>query len=249
MQPTPFTLSVHVGRAFLAIAVFSALMTYSSGAEAQIVVQEVVRYIKPKQRPVENILVKNVDATRAFTITSEIVKEENSGTDARTQEPSKDMVVAPPSFTIKPGETILTRLVLTKPADKDMERIYRVRFKPETLKADDTPTEVSGVKTQISFVTTTGMLVLVSPQNPQPKLTYTRNGEGITFKNEGNVTIDLRRFDNYCFDEAQTDCMDLPGYRLYPGNDWRVEIPGDKQVRYNYAVYDDFQSIVVDAAQ
>ncbi|MBI1364161.1 MAG: fimbria/pilus periplasmic chaperone [Proteobacteria bacterium] len=234
---------------FLAIATFSSIALAPS-AHAQIIVQEVVRYIKPKQRPVENILLKNTDDKRSFEVTTDVIREIGSGSPDRTQEPTKDIIIAPPSFIIKPGETKLTRMVLSKPADPNEERIYRVHFRPgkgRTPDADAKPDPQGGVKTQITFVTTTGMLILVAPQNMDPKLTYTRDKDAITFKNDGNVTLDIRRFDNYCFDQEQKDCMDLPGYRLYPGQSWRLEIPGNKPVRYNYSAYEDIRSITVDA--
>jgi P pilus assembly chaperone PapD len=217
-------------------------------AQAQIVVQEVVRYIKPGQRPIENVLLRNLDEKRAFSVSAEVVKELGSGSENRTYEPTKDLVIAPPAFIMRPGENKLARMVLSKPADRDTERVYRVRFQPSQVKGEGEVEPPKGIQTQISFVTTTGMLVLVSPTNPAPKLTFTRTPTEVTFRNEGNITLDMRRNDNYCFDRDQTDCIELPGTRIYPGQAWTVPLP-NRPIRYSYSVYGDISAIEIDVAK
>ena len=157
-----------------------------------------------------------------------------------------------------PGEMKKARVVLRKPPSKDKERYYRVTFKatiPEPLRlkemglTKDELAEQDALSANISMISGMGIFLTVAPQEIKPKLTWTRDANGITFVNEGNTSIELRTRKEYCFDGNKNDCISLPYKRIYPGKSWTFEIGGDKPIVYYYKVYDNTEKAIIGAVK
>ena len=211
-------------------------------ASAQVAVEGIQRAFLPGERPIQNVPVKNTSTDQIFRIESRVrlADKQPDGTEILSE--TQDIRIAPSTFILRPGEERIVRLMLTKPADKDKERAYRISFMPATPPKDE-QSERNAISAGVTVLTTMGLYVTVVPQNMQPNLTYTRDASGITFRNEGNVSVELKRISNFCFDEEKTDCMMLPGQWITPGFSWRLDIPAHRHIHYFYKVYEDASKI------
>lgn len=229
---------------------------FAPDASAQIVVNAVTRTMLPNQRPIENVDVSNFSEDRILQ--ANIFVEQSLISEDGTERviPTNDFLVAPTSMILRPGEMKKARVVLRKPPSKDEERYYRVTFKatiPEPIRlqemglSKDELAQQDALSANISMISGMGIFITVAPQEIKPKLTWTRDANGITFVNEGNASIEMRTRKEYCLDGNKNDCISLPYKRIYPGKSWTFEIGGDKPVVYYYKVYDNTEKAIIGA--
>lgn len=223
-------------------------------AQAQVNVNGIIREITPSQRPIENVEVSNFSDNRILQVDISARQAFIDAEGKEVVEPTDDFLIAPKTMILRPNEQKQARLVLREPLGKK-ERYYRVGFKarlPEPIRmkalelTEAEQAEQDELKAGVFMVSGVGMFITVAPQNPQPKLTWSRATDGnITFRNEGNTTIEMRARKNYCYEGDA--CVDLPNKRIFPGQTWQFEFPADEPLVYYYSVYDKTNKAVIGA--
>jgi len=201
------------------VILFMALLVPSVSL-ANLSLNKVLIRFEKGDRPVNNISITNKGAI-ILKVRAEIIEVKNAGQDSVEELKTRDLMLAPKVFELKPGETRVARVVLRKPP-KDREKIFRVRFIPDKV-AQTEEMESNGMSVKIGVVIGMGALVIAAPQNPSPKLTFTREDGKITFVNEGNITAQLQR-DKFCSDDVP-ECINLSGKRIYPGATYVLDVP------------------------
>lgn len=235
-------------RVAIFLAMISILISNESIAQNSmtLVVDEVQKYFRAGEKPIKNIRLTNLDDRRAFYVKTTIKKkvfDESLG--EWKDDDTKDILISPKNFILEPKKTRIIRAVKQTPMD-DKEHMYTISFEPREYK-EDAPWQnmnAEGVKMATTFVITSGLLMTVSPQNPNTSITWERDYEGITFRNDGNTQVDLRRRVSYCYDGS--NCMELPGQRIHPGKEWRFKVDGSIPIEWSYAVYNRVSSKTLD---
>ena len=223
-------------------------------AHAQIVINGVVRTITSQQRPIENVNVTNTSSDKALQVNISAVEVTIDANRKEINKKTDEILIAPQAMILRPKETKKARLVL-KNLETEKERYFRIKFSPKipdairlkALEITKSEESKSNVNAAITILSGVGMFITVSPKTPKPKLTWERNETGITFKNEGNTSVDMRQRRNYCF--ADEDCTTLPDKRIYPGHSWHYEIAKHKPLVYYYNVYNTTQKAVIGAIE
>ncbi len=141
----------------------------------------------------------------------------------KLEDPRTAEILASPSrMALVPNERKILRVVVREPA-VERDRIYRVSLIPKENPAESD--ERLAVKVLVGYE----LLLIVRPPNPDPGLRIERNGRELNFANTGNSSILILKL-TQCEPEP-AGCTDLPGNRLYAGEAWRVELPGDAPVQ------------------
>ena len=154
----------------------------------------------------------------------EDIEERKSITDPR----EAGLLVTPNRLIVPPGATKAVRFVKLGPST--VERVYRVAAKPVVGEIE---AEQSGLKILIGYE----ILVIVYPEETAPNLEVTRDGQQFRVRNTGNANVLLREgFQCEEPDLQVEDCTSLPGKRMYPGNEWSMELPHDLPVTYYQGV-------------
>lgn len=138
------------------------------------------------------------------------------------------LLVTPNKMIVPAGGTKVMRLV--KMGGGADERVYRIAAKPVArgVEADE-----SGLKIMIGYE----ILAIVYPNNTQPQLDVLREGTTLKVRNVGNTNVLLREgFQCEIPGQALEDCTPLPGKRMYPGNEWTLELPRDLPVTYYQSI-------------
>ena len=118
---------------------------------------------------------------------------------------------------LEPGQRKLVRVSEIAPPG-ERERVYRVTVKPVfgEISADQ-----SGLKILLGY----DVLILVRPAQPEAIISAMRSGDSVTFRNDGNVSVELEH-GRQC-DATGKLCSDLQGKRLYAGAHWTTQVkPG-----------------------
>ncbi len=243
---------------FTVIVFLSVYVFFAPIAQAQIAANSVIRTMLPHKKPIENVDVSNFSKDKILQ--ADISVEESIRKADGTEEviPSDDFLIAPKMMILRPGERKKARLVLRKPASEDKERYYRASFKakiPDPIRMKElalTSAESinqDNINAGVSMISGMGIFITVAPKNMNPKLTWERDATGITFHNEGNVSVDMRARKEYCFDKKKKDCTTLPDKRIYPGHKWRFEISGNKDLIYYYKIYNKAEKAIIGAVE
>jgi P pilus assembly chaperone PapD len=190
-------------------------------AAAQIVVSNLVVELRPGKDSKQDVEVWNNSPDRAY-VAVEPAEVANPGTPAETRRTDPDpeklgILVSPARMILDPGQRKLVRIAEIVPPG-DRERVYRVAVKPV---AGAIASDQTGLKILIGY----DVLVLVRPAQPQSSISATRSGDTVTFRNDGNVSVELEE-GRQC-DTTGKSCSDLPGKRLYAGGQWSTQVrPG-----------------------
>jgi len=208
----------------LALAALACLP--ASPARADIVLSQLIVDLQPGQDSRQDIEVWNTGSDRAYVAVepSEIVNP-GSTTEQRRRDPDPEklgLLVSPARMILEPGQRKLIRVAELQPP-QDRERTYRVTVKPVVGKITSAE---SGLKILVGY----DVLVLVRPAHSEPKVWTQRSGDELTFRNNGNVSVEL--VEGRACDPAGKSCSDLPGKRLYPGAQWTERVPAGRQAQY-----------------
>ncbi len=155
------------------------------------------------------------------------------GTDQEDRSPIQDprqagLLVTPNKMIVPPGGAKVMRLV--KLGGGPEERVYRIAAKPV---ASGVEADQSGLKIMVGYE----ILAIVYPNNSQPQLAVTREGKTLRVQNTGNTNVLLREgYQCEIPGQALEDCEPLPGKRMYPGNEWTLELPLDTPVTYYQSI-------------
>ncbi len=164
-----------------------------------------------------------VEATRVVDPSGDETKRETLD-DPRTA----GLLASPKRLAIGPDERKRVRLVARQmPTDEDL--VYRVAFVPKENKTSTTQ--------QLAFKVLVGyeVLVLIRPPNARPELVVSRDGRKLHFENNGKSSVLLRKLEACAAGPVvaaeDEGCQELPGNRLYAGEAWDVDLPGNGPVR------------------
>jgi P pilus assembly chaperone PapD len=203
-----------------ALLVLLALLPLTPAA-AQIVLSNLVVELLPGKDSKQDVEVWNQGSDRSY-VAIEPAEVLNPGTPAELRRTDPDpeklgVLVSPARMILDPGQRKLVRISEIAPPG-ERERVYRVTVKPV---AGPIAANQSGLKVLIGY----DVLVLVRPAQPKASIAATRSGETITFRNDGNVSVELEQ-GRQC-DASGKSCSDLPGKRLYAGAQWSTQVkPG-----------------------
>jgi len=224
---------------------FFVSLCLGSQAESQLLVDRVILALKTGQRPIENVVIRNSgDQTLFVSVTPDVMI--HPGLPDERREETGDLIVSPKRFSLDPGGQRTVRVLLKKPLG-GAEQVYRVKFVPEDRGfGKDVPAISSGKQTTLKVLTGIGILILVEPTEPSPKLKWKRDGDTLTFTNEGNVNIFLS--EGRACRASGEDCSVLAVDRLYPGNTLKVKAPADTVVAYRQEIRGEFQELVIPPA-
>ena len=206
-------------------ALLAAAALLAAPASAELVLSQLVVDIAPGKSARGDIEIWNSDRERAYVVVepAEVI---GAGTPAERRVTERDperlgLLVTPARLILEPGQRKLLRISAIG-ATPARERVYRVTVKPT---AGSVETNVTGLKLLIGY----DVLVLARPATAAPRLTARREGNQLVVRNDGPASVELAA-GKAC--RARTDCLDLPGKRLYAGAEWRVDAPAGSVVDY-----------------
>jgi len=208
-------------------------------ADAGISLSNVIFDFAPGSAKFRDVVVKNHDAKEPAYIGVSVLKVTDPGKESEKRielpkEEARHFIATPRKFIIPPGGRKVLRLINGRKT-LDHEAIYRVSVTPNIGKISTT-NEVA-VKIVIAY----GILAIIRPDKPAPKLLANRQGKKITFTNAGNVSLMLTK-GSQCAptsDPNNPQCKDLPEWRLYPDTQWSVDLPYDAPLQYKYRYLDE----------
>jgi P pilus assembly chaperone PapD len=210
------------------IAAAAALLSFATGsAQAGILLSDLIVELQPGKELKDDIEVWNNSPDRTYVAVEprEIIDPGTAEEKVR-KDPDPEalgLLVTPTRMILEPGQRKIVR-VASLAAQSDREHVYRVTVKPVV---GDLESQSSGLKILVGY----DVLVLVRPANAVPAVSASRSGRTLTFKNSGNVSVEL--VDGRQCDAARAHCTDLPGKRLYAGGTWSEELTSDLPVEYS----------------
>ncbi len=218
-----------------AVALLCSLPAFiwAPGVAANMVLSNVIVHFEPGEPNRQDVEISNLGAEPMYVeVEPNLIL--SPGTEQEDRSPIVDpreagLLVTPNKLILPPGATKVIRLVKLGPSFA--EKIYRIAARPVTGELQ-TVTQ-SGVKVMVGYE----ILAIVYPNNPQPELHAQRHGRQLVVRNDGNTNVLLR--EGYqCVDDEQPrqECVPLPGRRLYPGNEWIVDLPEDLPVTYYQSI-------------
>lgn len=127
------------------------------------------------------------------------------------------------------GRSIIRMLNLN--FDGDEERVYRVNLIPVTPPVELVDNGIDDIESMLKIVIAYQVLVIVLPNSPQPEMLASRDGSSALFTNAGNANYLL--IDGEQCDPQNPDiCEVLEDRRVYPNNNWSLELPFDGPFSY-----------------
>ncbi len=220
------------------LLVFSA-----SSASAQISVGRVISVFRANERFFQDIIVSNSGPDPIHVVAQLEKVKERTPDDTEVMEESTDILVSPKRFSVPANGNRTARMMLKKPS-VDTEQVYRLSFKPDQSRLDETE---SGIKLQpdkqavIKVFTTIGMLIFVEPREVNANFSWTRTGGKVTFRNDGNIHEKLSQLVSCAteedakiksWEERNEKCVKLGDKRVYPGFTHEVEVPENRWVTF-----------------
>jgi P pilus assembly chaperone PapD len=217
------------------------LLLSASQAVAGIYLDRIIVEFDPGGLPRQDVVVINDSTTENAYVDVEILEVRSPGAENEervlvTNPQESGLLVTPARMVVAPGGRQQVRLVnLTGTGQVD--RVYRVNFKPVLPPLSE---EDATVRIVVAYQA----LVLIPPAKPTAVLNYERDGTELKLENVGNSYIRLEN-GTYCETE-ESDCIDLEGTRLYAGNSWELELPGNGVVRFNATNAQGVRSLVIE---
>lgn len=206
-------------------------------AAANMVIDRAIVAFKPGDTPRQDVMVMNAGKEPLF-VQVEVLEVQNPGTDAETRVAVKNpeevaLLATPLRLMVEPGGKRPLRLVNLRP-QSTQERVYRVNLSPVVGKIGAAAdANAMAVKVVVGYQ----LLVLVSPAEPQEGLEVKRDGKVAVLRNAGNTNILLFSGQQCPAPDAdEASCKGLPDRRLYPGNEWRLELPFDQPFDYQLTI-------------
>lgn len=217
-------------RCRLPLALLLALACIQTTAAAMFVDRSETLFL-PGAPSRQDIVVTNPDAEPLY-VKVEVTEVFNAGTpqeERRTPTGAADirLLATPNKLVIPPGEQRAVRLVNVA-GHGEQERVFRVKFTPVLGQIEG---DAPGMAVRV--VVAYDILVVVAPAIPRPALAATRDGQTLTFRNNGNTNVYLFN-GQQCprADAPAAECTTLSGNRVYPGATWSVTLPGSGPVDY-----------------
>jgi P pilus assembly chaperone PapD len=202
------------------------LPTYSS---ADMILNKSIIYFEPGEPNREDLEIQNIGSDPLYVqVTPKIVHK--PGTDEQSREvydnpKEAGLLVSPNKLIVPPNGRKLLRFVNLNPGTQE-EKVYRVSITPVV---GELTAEKSGVKILIGYE----VLVIVHPENGMFDLAHKRTGNKLSITNQGTQNVLLRKGSQCPPDiEDEEKCLQLPGKRLYPGNEWSIDLEQNYPVTF-----------------
>lgn len=198
----------------------------ASAVHAELVVSDLVVELHPGESSRKDIeLWNNSDERSYIEVTPAEILNPGRSTETRLQgaDPERlGLLVSPNRIILEPGQHKVIRIAaISGPSDE--ERIYRVTVKPVV---GEISSEHSGLKVLVGY----DVLTIVRPTDPAPKINGVRDGRILLLRNDGNSSAEL--LDGKQCEPAGSNCVKLPGKRLYAGADFQLELGSDGPVEF-----------------
>ena len=199
----------------------------------------------------QDVIVSNDSGSDRLFVSVEPFLVMKPGTEERELVPlsideDAGLLVTPNKLLIEPsGSAIVRMLNMAEPGANEV--YYRVNFTPMLKPIEFEPQEgdeLDETRMQVSIALAYQALVIVPPLEPKPLPTFARTGKTLVFTNPGN-SFYLLRDGQQCSPDDPDDCLDLTSKRVYPGNEYVVELPFDGPARYVARVFDGSKVISV----
>jgi P pilus assembly chaperone PapD len=219
--------AVEVRTTIMAVLVMVAgLAAPATAVRAELILSKLVIDLGTASKRRDDIEVWNNSDERAYVVVdpSEILNP-GKADEIRHAEPDPEkrgLLVSPARMILEPGQRKLVRVAAIGPS-QERERVYRVTVKPV---AGELSSKESGLKLLFGY----DVLVLLRPGESRPNVTADRSGSSLTFRNDGNASLEL--VDGKQCAPSGKDCVDLPGRRLYAGAAWTQELKSTFPVEY-----------------
>jgi P pilus assembly chaperone PapD len=196
-------------------------------AVASLAIDRAILVFEAGKSPRQDVMASNAGDTNLF-LEVEVLEVVNPGTDQEQRNVVRDpesigFVAAPRRLMVPPRSRRPVRL-MNITGHGDVERVYRVNIKPVLPPAE---TEGMGVRIVVAYQ----VLVFVAPKRIDVRLDGRRDGNRLTLRNTGNVNLMLAN-GRQCTMINGSDCIDVPGRRLYPGNTAVIELPNANPVTF-----------------
>ncbi|TQV89032.1 hypothetical protein [Aliikangiella coralliicola] len=161
----------------------------------------------------------------------------NAGTENEKREVYRDpkaagLLVTPQRLVVAPGARKRLRFVrLDNPKSASIDKVFRVLVKPEVG-------EVKANQTAVKVIVAYEVLVLSQPDNAKPQLksSFDFTKKTLTVSNLGNTNVLLQKGfqcpEGQSTEDADNQCVELVGKRIYSTNTWQVEVPFTTPVTY-----------------
>lgn len=228
------------------VFIFSFLFL-STSAEAQVAVQGVFRILQANERPIKNVNVFNTSESDNVQVTVSAHEVTFPDSLTETQTVATDLKFAPKNFVLPAKSEKLVRIFKTSAPDANLEKLYRIHFKPSTVAKElqDDASSEADTKVNVKILTSMGILLAAAPQQIKPSLTYERTDGKVTLLNTGNVTLHMRANNVLC--ESSNGCTKLIDRYLPPNRKWTFDVSSNAEFTYFYEVYGKPNSIRIKA--
>lgn len=189
----------------------------------------------------EDVVVINSDAERNLYVQVDAYRVMAPG--AANEELLKIVPDTDPEFLVSPNKLVVApsarNLVrfLDLAGNREAERVYRVNLIPVTPPVELEDTGEGKIASRLEVVIAYQVLAIVLPDDPQPVLGFARAGDQARFTNTGNANY-LLTDGEQCNPAAPDDCRKLQNRRVYPGNDWSLELPFEGPFTYKVKTHD-----------
>ena len=222
-------------KAVLIQGLFIIAALFSGKLYAALVVnRSIITYDNPAVNR-EDVVIINSDTEENLFVQVDPFVVVDPGSDNQQLQPlaitdNPDFLVTPNRLVVAPGGRSLVRFLNLQPPG-DRERVYRINLTPVTP-----PVELEGnadgqVESLLEVVVAYQILVIVLPENPDPVMQMDRDGRIATFRNTGNANY-LLTDGRQCDPDTLDSCVPLEDRRVYPGNQWRLNLPYDAPFTY-----------------
>ncbi len=212
-----------------------ALALFSSVANADLVVnRSIVMYDDPKAVK-EDVVVLNSDEIDNLYVQVDTFRVANPGSEEEElvkliPGSTPEFLVSPNKLVVPPSGRSLVRL-LDIEGDRSEERVYRVNLVPVTPPVELQEDGENSIASRLEVVVAYQVLTIVLPEDPKPELEFVRSGSLASFSNTGNANY-LLTDGEQCNPGDPDDCQRLENRRIYPGNEWLLELPFEGPFTY-----------------
>lgn len=215
---------------------------------AQITTETSFVYFDADSAPVRNLAVYNSHSEDTVLVEVEVTKINTSGEKDAKDAPTSDLIVSPKRFTMPPGTSRVSRIILRKPAG-EKESAYRINFIPRAVTDDEgkPPVTVGGRGVKLRVLTGVGAIIFAEPKDPKAILSWEDKGSSMVIKNTGNINVYVDDVYSCINPDSDTTCTWIKeaSKRMYPGYEKVIEKSKDKIIKITRRVNNDSKKIIL----
>ena len=230
------------------LVVLLFLLTASSFSFADLVVNESIIVYESSGSSKKDVTVFNSDELANLYLEVTPFKVVNPGEDDQVMEPidyegTPKFLASPNRLIVGAGERATIRMLnLGKPSDK--EAIYRINLVPVNPPIEFSDAENNEVQSRLQVIIAYQVLAIVLPENPSVNIEYKRNSRLVNFTNSGNANY-LLTDGEQCDPQHPDTCSILESRRIYPGNNWSLELPYDGSAQFTVRTHEGSSSVLI----